>query len=388
MYKRLLASTALVAAGVVGVSAGAQAQTAPAAAPLSVTVGGYFEQSFGYSKNKDGIGAAATTDSTDKMGKTAVTTLAKPNKWSNFYDSEIYFNVKGTLANGITIGAIVQLEANTERDMIDESWMFIEGAFGRLDIGSTDEVAKKMAVTAPVAGKAASLSQSAAGDWVLRPSAVSRIDSVAVRASEDSQMVSYYTPRFEGLQLGASYVPQRYEDTKVMADKNVTRTNVWAAGLNFTRSFSGFDVAASLGYENAPSLGSATAGTAGAVAEKSYAAGLRLGFAGFQVGGGYKKQKYGAFSTDTGKAWEIGASYTFGPASVMIGYHKSDVEGLTAIAANDVSKLTLVGANYTLGPGVDLYANLFNLKYTDETSTAAADNNKGNGAIAGIRLTF
>ncbi len=387
MYKRLLASTALVAAGVVGVTAGAQAQTAPAAAPLSVTVGGYFDQNFGYAKNKDGI-AANVTQSNDIMGATAATTLGKPNRWANYYDSEIYFNVKGTLANGITVGATVQLEANTERDTIDESWLFLEGAFGKLDMGSTDEVSKKLAVAAPVAGKAYGLGQSGANDWVINPSAVTRIDSTAVRASEDNQMVSYYTPRFEGFQLGASFVPQRYQDTKVVADRTVTRTNVWAAGANFTRAFGGVNVEASLGYELAPGLTSATAGTANNDDEKQYAGGLRLGYAGFQVGGAYKKQKHGSFATGTGKVWEVGASYTFGPASIMAGYQKSTAEGLTAIDADDVSKLSLIGANYTLGPGVDLYANLFSIKYTDESSTAAADNNKGNGGIVGVRLTF
>ena len=145
MYKRLLASTALVAAGVVGVTAGAQAQTAPAAAPLSVTLGGYFEQAMAYGKNKDGV-VANVVSASDVYGTTAASTLAKPNRWHQSNDSEIWFNVKGTLANGITVGARVELEANSENDQIDESFMFIEGAFGRLELGSTDEAATKTRV--------------------------------------------------------------------------------------------------------------------------------------------------------------------------------------------------------------------------------------------------
>ncbi len=145
MYKRLLASTALVAAGVVGVTAGAEAQTAPAAAPLSVTVGGYHEQGLVYAKNKDG-GIASLGNPSDVLGTSLTQTLSKSNRWSQHNDSEIWFNVKGTLANGITVGARVELEANTESDTIDESYMFIEGAFGRLELGSTDEAAGKLHV--------------------------------------------------------------------------------------------------------------------------------------------------------------------------------------------------------------------------------------------------
>jgi len=390
MYKRLLASTALVAAGVVGVSAGAQAQTAPAAAPLSVTVGGYFEQYFGYGKNKDGV--TASVSQADVFTGAVATTLAKPSRWFQGNDAEIWFNVKGTLANGITVGARVELEANTEADTIDESYMFIEGAFGRLELGTTDEAGAKTHVASPGIGKAWGVGKGTAQDHIVVPANVSagagQLRFTGINANEDQNNVSYYTPRFEGFQLGATYTAGRHQDIDRPDDKTVTRTGAWAAGLNFTRNFSGFNVEASAAYSQVDSLDNAASGTANGDDEKAYAGGLRLGYAGFEVGGAYKKLKYGSFSPNNGKIWEIGAAYTFGPAKVGIQYMSAKAEGNTAATADDKFRHINFGANYTLGPGVDLFGNIFSLKYTDESSTAAAENNKGGGAVAGLRLTF
>jgi predicted porin len=393
MYKRLLASTALVAAGVVGVTAGAQAQTAPAAAPLSVTVGGYHEQAFGYAKNKDGVIANLTggTGNTDILGTTAASTLTKPNRWHQSNDSEIWFNVKGTLANGITVGARVELEGNTESDTIDESYMFIEGAFGRLEIGSTDEAAAKTHVSVPAIGKAWGVEKGTAQDFIVAPAAVTAGSGqnrfTGANGNEDMNNVSYYTPRFEGFQAGATFTANRTQDVNRPTDNTVIRNGAWAVGLNFTRAFGGLNVEASAAYTQADKLDNSVINTAGNDEEKVMTGGLRLGYAGFQVGGAYKSLDYGTNSASTGNVWDIGLAYTFGPATVGVQYMKAEAGGGTT-AGDDKFKHLNFGANYTLGPGVDLFGNIFSLKYTDETSTAAADNNKGSGAIAGVRLTF
>jgi outer membrane protein OmpU len=392
MYKRLLASTALVAAGVVGVAAGAQAQTAPAAAPLSVTVGGYIEQFFGYVKNKDGVSTEALS-TTDVLGSTQGTTFAKANKWFQNSDAEIHFNVKGTLANGITVGARIELEGNTENDTIDESYTFIEGAFGRLELGSTDEAANKTHVSVPGIGKAWSVEKGTAQDVFLRPTNVRAGRGgnrfTGANANEDQQNISYYTPRFAGFQVGATFTPNRVQDADVIGNRTVTRNNTWGVGANFTRNFSGFNVEASAGYTYADSLHNAAATSADSAEEKIMTAGLRLGYAGFAVGGAIKSiDLEHPAAVDNGTVWDIGLSYTFGPATVGVQYMKAENGGNQGFNGDDKFKHLNFGANYTLGPGVDLFGNIFSLKYTDESSTAAADNNKGSGAVAGLRLTF
>lgn len=392
MYKRLLASTALVAAGLVGASA-AQAQTAPAAQPLQVTVGGYFENTFGYANNDDGVTTAyrtGTSTANSALNATSATTIAKPNKWGQQFDSEIWFNVKGTLANGISVGARVELEANTENDVIDESYFIIEGAFGRIDLGATNAAANKMAVNVPAIGKAHKANgMFAIKPWVYAPTAVTTIsaDDVAPELTADNQTLSYYTPRFEGFQLGASIVPNSKQDLEEFSDKTTARTNVTSVGLNFTRAFGGVNLEAYAGWEHAGSLDNATANTANASDQDHYAVGLRLGYAGFSLGGGYKKVDEDHSSGD-GDAYAVGLSYTFGPATVGVQYFKGEAEGTTTVAGEDKTEVWLVGANYTLGPGVDVFANIFAIEYKDETSSAATDNNDGAAGLVGMRLTF
>lgn len=386
MYKRLLASTALVAAGMVGASA-VQAQTAPAAQPLQVTVGGYFEQTFGHASNKDGVTASLRT-AADPSAAAAATTIANPTKWGQFNDSEIWFNVKGTLANGITVGARVELEANTEADTIDESFLFVEGAFGRIDMGTTDAASYKTHVSTPGIGKAYGVEQSSANDWIYAPSLVSTSSGsrTSTLTSADHNKISYYTPRFEGLQVGATYTPSATEDLDLIGNQNATRTGLWAVGANFTRAFGGVNVEASLGWEHADAIDGNASTTAAGSDIDEYTAGLRVGFAGFSVGGGYKSTDSGA-NTNDGEIWSIGLSYTFGPATVGIQYLSDKVQGATT-AGDDKHKIALIGGNYTLGPGVDVFANVFHNKWQEESSTAQADNNKGAGAVAGLRLTF
>jgi predicted porin len=396
MYKRLLASTALIAAGMVGASAAVQAQTAPAAQPLQVTVGGYFENTFGYAGNDDGVvvnqRGTATGTANAPFNSASATTLSEPNKWGQQYDSEIWFNVKGTLANGISVGARVELEANTESDTIDESYFIIEGAFGRIDLGATNAAANKMAVSVPAIGKAHKAdSMFAIKPWIVAPTAVSTIDDdqTAPELTGDNQTLSYYTPRFAGFQLGASFVPNNRQDLEEFGDERDERVNFWSLGANFTRAFGGLNVEASLGWEHAESVDGATSNAAADDVDH-YAVGLRLGYAGFSLGGGYKKADEGDFSTTDGDVWSVGLSYTFGPATVGIQYLKAEVEGTTTTAASgdDKAEVILLGANYTLGPGVDLFGNIFGIEWEDESATDAASNNKGTAAIVGLRLTF
>jgi len=132
MYK-LLATSALVAAGLWGAMDSASAQQAKpgfpwATSPISVVVGGYHSQVFGFSSNKDNINSAGNIGSGANN---------KASSTSQQSDSEIWFGGRTTLANGIAIGFDVQLEGNTAGDVIDESYLFIDGAFGRVVMGSS-----------------------------------------------------------------------------------------------------------------------------------------------------------------------------------------------------------------------------------------------------------
>jgi outer membrane protein OmpU len=396
MKSKLLATSALVAAGLWGMADVAQAQKV---APITAVVGGYHEQTFGYASNEDGVGGGNLTGGT-----------SNPTGFQQKSDSEIWFGGRTTLANGITIGFDVQLEANSRAsDQIDESYLLVDGAFGRFVMGSENAADYIMHYAAPGAGKAYGPLESSAVDWITRPANVVFIDTTAgklVDASSasdtgstngglstgignDQQRITYYTPRFFGFQGGISFTPSNGEDTTAFApvDKNTTRTYAWHGAVNYVNTFGGFMVAASAGISYWPSVDGAPSTSNLDDSILDYQFGLNLGYAGFVVGGAYRRYDAGDNSINDGWAANIGVTYTTGPFAIGLSWHHSEAEGSTATSGEDKVDQVLASAAYTLGPGVDLIGSVFWIKYDDETGVDA-NNNEGVGVVGGVRLSF
>jgi len=383
MYK-LLATSALVAAGLWGMTEAASAQAK--VEPISAVVGGYFEQTFGHASNKNDVNNGAV--------------VARPNKMSQFSDSEVFVGGRTTLSNGIVIGFDVQIEGNTAGDQIDESYIFIDGAFGRFLIGSENSADVIMHMGTPAAGRAYGANGSSAQGWIYRPTNVSVISdpsapgcavgggSAGVGAAGcDSQRVTYFTPRFAGFQVGASFTPNTgREDANNFDDKRAARTNSVHASVNYMNNFSGLQLNASAGMSSLKKVDNAAANTAAGNDVVDYALGLQVGMSGFMVGASYRNVDADR-AVENGNGFSVGATYTTGPLSVGLSYLKSETDGLAANTAKDKMSQVLFSANYQIGPGVDLIGSIFNIKWEDEGS-AVADNNKGTGVVGGIRLTF
>jgi len=400
MKSKLLATSALVAAGVVGMTDAAFAQAK--VAPITAVLGGYHEQTFGYAQNEDGVIG-------NNLGLT--TNSSKPAKWKQSSDSEVWFGGRTTLANGISVGFDVQLEGNTQGDQIDESYLFVDGAFGRLVLGSENAADYIMHVAAPGAGKAYGPLESSAFDWITRPNNFVAITTTAGRLVRDSPQsdgaftaggftgvgddmnrITYYTPRFWGLQAGVSFTPGNIEDASANAgvvDRTSTRAYGWTGALNYTNTFGQFMVAASAGISYWPGADNRSAAqTAGAGDDIiDYSFGLNLGFAGFVVGGAYRRYDAGDANINDGHAWNIGVTYTTGPFAVGLSFHEGKAEGLTTTGGEDRYRQLLGSAAYTLGPGVDLIGSIFWIQYENDGGTQA-DNNEGIGVVGGIRLSF
>jgi hypothetical protein len=396
MKSKLLATSALVAAGLWGMADVAQAQKV---APITAVVGGYHEQTFGYASNEDNV-----------LGGNLTAANSKPTGFQQKSDSEIWFGGRTTLANGITIGFDVQLEANSRAsDQIDESYLFVDGAFGRFVMGSENAADYIMHYAAPGAGKAYGPLESSAVDWITRPANVAFLDTTAQKLVDatsqsdtgstngglsagignDQQRITYYTPRFFGFQGGISFTPSNGEDTTAFApvDKNTVRTYAWHGAVNYVNTFGAFMVAASAGLSYWPSADGAASGSALDDDIVDYSVGLNLGFAGFVVGGAYRRYDAGDASINDGWAANIGVTYTTGPFAIGLSYHHSNTEGSTSTDGSDKVDQVLASAAYTLGPGVDLIGSLFWIDYNDETGDSA-NNNEGVGLIGGVRLSF
>ena len=130
MKKVLLGSTALVAAGLI-------AGHAEAADGVKLSLGGYYRGVAGVMFDDfDGAAAGLEDDLRDYVFK---------------QDVEVHFKGETTLDNGLTVGAVVQLEGQTSGDQIDEVYAYFSGGWGELRFGDDDEALEQLCSITPSA---------------------------------------------------------------------------------------------------------------------------------------------------------------------------------------------------------------------------------------------
>ncbi|MBI3709479.1 MAG: porin [Proteobacteria bacterium] len=416
MKRYLLGTSALVAAGMLVSSGTALAQANEE--PIQISVNGYMAQFLSYTSQDD----RAPTNLAGIGGRVA--NSGRAGKFQENPEAEIHFNGRSTLANGITVSMRIELEGNTSGDQIDETWMALEGAFGRLQMGSYNAVNYVMSYKAPdlwprggnftnegyvVGNLAVGTTGSPIGDSSFGATASRFFDN-------DAQKVSYYTPRWAGFQAGASYTPDSRQDNFGTYGKDVAYTNGWAIAANFVRTFGAFDVAAYAGYQRWSGPDIAVGGVSVSQPNPDqFSLGLQLGYAGFRIGGGYGRISdgrgtggtgtNGAASTagtsilrNDGRAWDIGAQYTWGAAGVSLTYFrgKNDDSPTSGPSFGDdkLSILALTGI-YKIGPGMTFNVTGFTSKQIGNGSggnaiagNASIDDNKASGVITGLTLIF
>ena len=362
MKKVLYGTTALAAAG-------AMAAT-PAAAEEGVKlgIGGYYNTFFW-------VGDYDESSNDDR----------RFTETGLFADGEVHFKGSTTLDNGITFGVQVELEAFQSGDQIDENYAFVEGSFGRLVIGGENTAAYMMQYAAPNVGTPIN------SGWItsfvpVPPGATTGFRTPAlstyVDLANDDHALNYFSPRFSGFQVGASFVPAATvngegKNFPVQADKETESHNLFAVGANFVESFGEVDVAVAGGYRRAEA-----AKTSGNSDPEQYSAGLNLGFAGFTVGGSFALEDSDR-ATD-GWGADVGVSYSTGPWSVGVtGFH-SEVDGAPGNGGEDELDSIEGGVSYAIGPGI---TGSFSVMYA-KWEPANGEDADGIGGILGLKIGF
>ena len=380
--KLLLGSTALIAVSLVSSTASAQ---------IEMRLGGFMNQWFGFGDNDSQYN------------------LQDVDQWSN---TEVFFLGQGTTDNGLTFGVNIQLEGNTTGDQIDESFLFLSGNWGRFLIGSENSAGYLMTITAPNVSlpiNSGSQTQHIAlpalnGGQIFR----SPFGSTTIEPARDNdgQKLTYFTPRFSGLQLGVSYLPD-IDDTggdrnALIADTDAY-TNGISVGINYDNEFDGVGVQASGGffYAEAPDgLGNVITpgGNSVDLGEDfiGYSAGAAVSFGGFEVGGSYAvvtegvltQQTSGDVSTTEGYGFDVGVSYGQGPWSVSGTYFYGEQDSLFDVGGKDEHESYAVGGRYNLGSSISLLASAGFTDFEGEDGTTSLDDNDGFFITGGIGIRF
>ena len=330
MKKQLLASTALAAVGALALSGAAAAQDKKTMKP-SLSVGGFWEANVGVADNdvdgQDGVGVQQ--------------------------DVEVIFKGKAPLDNGITVSTTVELEGNGGSDTIDETKVFVSGDFGQIQIGALDEAGYEMTFGyhgSVSTGTGNQTLEFDVGDWVPVSKGLGALGAASgrVNISSDNDTVAYYTPRFNGFQMGVSYSRSGGEDTKQLHstattqdDKGndvYTQTDIVAAAVNYNQKHGSTKVGAALGYVTADEPNPDKDDP------QRWGGGLWVDFSGVKVGVGYVRHNE-VTKGDELDRWDVGGRYSWGPNAVSLGYiHLEKMEQETAAGRLSYSR--------SLGPGV------------------------------------
>lgn len=381
MKKTLLGTTALVSAGLI-------AGPALASDPLAVTVGGSIVTGF-YVIDQDNIGVTA-------FDETKVAVVAR----------NIDIRAEGTLDNGLVAGALAKMQLGNDEGGVDgggdapaandatfsELYAYLEGGFGRLELGGTDGAAFKMHYTSPwfVPGNGVDSPNIYNAAATAGGASFSSRTSTFSLLAEDDNKISYFTPRIGGFQLGVSYTPDvTINDPAAngfgVGVDNANVEEVFEIAGNFAGEFDGFEIGVDGFYVSGEAAGAGTD-------PEEYGFGANVAFSGFTIGGAWYESEgidspgQGVADLDEEKeVWTLGISYGTGPWIVGVAYLESESSELVGPDNGAENSFLQVGGGYSLGAGVDIG---LDIQIISDTATLGAPEVDSNSAGLVLAISF
>ncbi len=236
-----------------------------------------------------------------------------PKDYDFVTDSEIHIQgVNTDDETGIRYGFLVEFETDpqnaTSEDgtrvggaVIDENWIFIDGAFGGFRLGQEDGALDNSKITA---ANIAAGTGGIDGQGVVAPVAFAPVNS------GDSTKIRYDSPSIAGFTIHGSFTPAGGDEGNRIAQEDERDYQEWVeTALVYTGSFGGLDLQAggALGFNSGENDTDDFLG---------YNLGAIVGFAGFQVAGSYWQDDDGPAGDTTG--YTLGAAATLGPADLSV----------------------------------------------------------------------
>ncbi|MDG1286018.1 MAG: porin [Rickettsiales bacterium] len=306
-------------------------------------------------------------------------------------DTEVSFSVHGKADNGLGYGAVIDLEADVTGDADGEglnasnTYVFLDGSFGRFEMGSTSGAAETLAVEADNIARGTG---GIDGDWTYfaNPTGASFITTPALLAEHGSTLaygseafynsnkINYYSPRFSGFQVGLSYTPDLDDRGQLVARTDTVGSfgDVIEAGLSYEGDLAGFGIAAA-----ATGIWG-DAEIAGAQDLEGWNAGLATSYMGVALAGSYGDWGDTLGASTSADYYTLGAAYDFGPFGASVTWLDSEV------GTSDFNNL-VVSADYSLAPGLTPYAEV---SFFDADAAGTASDNDGSVVIIGTELAF
>lgn len=241
---------------------------------------------------------------------------------------------------------------------------------------------------------------------------------------EDATKISYYSPRINGWQIGASFTPDTGDNgtsAVISGADSGDIDNVISGGINYSNSFGNLGFAMSATGEKGTYENSKITPVSGTAVKRndldSYDAGIMFTYFGFTVGGSYGSwgdsltPKTGIYSCDYDSSlalanqdcsgtstsikkykganyYTLGGAYEFGPFAASITHMKSEFQKNSYTA-------TSFGIDYRMARGLMPYLEYTNFSFTsnkpkasDVGATTQLIDNRGSVLLGGFLLAF
>lgn len=367
--RKILLGSAAVAALSFATTGEALAQ----GAEFNLGLGGYFEFYGLYVDQEDDPAGANPANNPADVG-------FQEREFDFKREAEVNFTGDITLDNGLTVGADIQLEAESEgSDQIDESFIFFQGDWGRVNLGSENGAGYLLSGfnNPSVWGSLDSADPNYRP--INLPSGISNRTSYVSYSPQfdtDSEKITYLTPTFQGFRAGISYSPENCEErqggnagctgTFGRSGTNDAGQHEHAVnlGVRYDGEFSGVRIRAGGYYlhadlesETTPGVSARTNLVNGAEAiryadedAEQWGINGRLTYAGFTFGGAYFQDELENSISDL-EAWSLALTYNTGPWTAGISWMDQQVDYDFERGDDELTRLTFGGV-YNVGPGV------------------------------------
>lgn len=309
------------------------------------------------------------------------------NSGSFLTDFRMPVSVSGTADNGLRYGAMVRIRSqggaagqNTLR--WDRAFVNLGGNWGTVELGQSWGALQKNLVHAPL---------STVGSWDsgYTPLATGNAGGYVGRTYGIAHRALYQSPSFSGFNVAASFGPENASGHTFQTSNAVRRdTNLFEISAGYSGDFNGIGINVGGGYAG----GQRNGGPAGVIDPiqrlEQWQIGATVSWGGITVGGSYWDQgRSGRVSTGSrNTGWSAGASYSMGAWSfngnLIAGSADSAVTG-----GRETDYMYTLGVGYQLAPGLSIGADF---QANDLGSDRKTDGTRirGNAGVSRLRVTF
>lgn len=382
--------------------------SAPASADIHLDLGGYARSYVTYSDS----------DETTAGGGRSLRNLDLRR------EMEMHFSGERTLDSGLTVGVKTEFKlgnegangvvrsitgGNRDPDQFDEGYVYFSGGWGRFQLGAKDGAAYLLGVQAPSADAYIDGMRIYTQTWRLDvwDDGMENLSfmpaNATLRLNYDNSnfgnidRATYLTPKWNGLQLGASYAPEnskhRVDDAFQGADWDdvVGRfENAVDIGARYDGKWGDVKITTGAGYSAATPQIRAVAGNNGSDSHRTFTTGINLGWQEWSIGGAYKRASTGVEGPDNAqKVTVAGLAWDSKPLHLGVSWYnmvlESNAFSIGLADDLDVQRIT-AGGWYQMADGFSLRSTVSRLD-VDNGTNSARDPTQWQVAI-GTEITF